>query len=442
MSRISPPTTQPSSSSRYDPSPTVSVPSLSRGATQTSQSSAASFPGSNVFEDFVLFPEDAAAWNPADLPIAEDADLSDFNFDINDIDINDFPPMDAHPSYHSSRFDLALSFGFDDTFDSSPAMLDQYGLDQWASSDGYSMPVSHSRPHHASLEQDPGQLDPNPAGADSPDGPRQSGTSALAFHSPGFGQSSTSTSAEVNWPHGTLDHLLYAQDLRTDANHIPSSPPSRWDCWDRLEANVFDPAEMTSSTAFSQIQSRHLQRHKRNPSTSEHEQNLSGGPDLAMQKLALLVSLTASVLVLTRQTSFLFFTTTAIAMIVCFLPLTMIFPATLRYSLDYLSSIHSKPIDNSSSPVLTLTKWALCYITFSTPLYRLLDMLAQNMESLESRLAPATSSLMTFSTARRERLSAGTRSNIQRHHLYTKEASLHRISTTLFKPITLTAIMV
>jgi hypothetical protein len=263
MSRTSTLTTKTSSSSRFDPSPTVSVPSLAHETTYVSQDIMASFSALNAIDDFVLFPEDTASWNPADMTISEDADLSNFDFDINGIDLDEFTPMNADQSYDFSRLDPTPSFDFDNSFTYSPSMQDQYGLDQWASPVDYSMPVSHSRPHHASLSQDPRQLDSNPLIADSP----------------GSVQSTTSMFADGYWPGGSVDQLQHAHGSRVNSSPMPSSAPD-WGLLDSgLDANISDLAEMTSSAGSSQLRTSRKERCKRKRPLvdNERQQNVSEG---------------------------------------------------------------------------------------------------------------------------------------------------------------------
>jgi hypothetical protein len=83
------------------------------------------------------------------MSIPEDADLSQFNFDINldipmnsgDLDFSNFDPLQP------------VDFSQLSYLPSTP----QYGMDQWAD-----LPVSHSRPHPSASTQDSGQLDVNP----------------------------------------------------------------------------------------------------------------------------------------------------------------------------------------------------------------------------------------------------------------------------------------
>lgn len=156
MSRASTSTTNTYSPGRSDPSPTVSVPSLSPEPTQSSQSSMPSFDASNAIDDFVLFPEDTSSWNPADLPVAEDYDLSNFNFDINEL--TDFPQAGADQSFNFSSFDqLASNFplvGQQQYTSSQP----QNSIDYWKDPQ-LLIPVAHTRPHPTTTLMVSGQLD-------------------------------------------------------------------------------------------------------------------------------------------------------------------------------------------------------------------------------------------------------------------------------------------
>jgi len=173
MSRASTTTTQSSSASarpspQYESSPGSSAPALSRQSTQASQSV---FTPSNVIDDFVLFPEDSASWNPD----MSQADLGQFNFDINDMDFNaEMPVQHNEFSLYQQPFN---DFNFDQqsghSFYQQPQSYSQVGAQQSYSSvphmndsfdtpgsydlDQY-MPVSHTRPHPSSSTQDSGQM--------------------------------------------------------------------------------------------------------------------------------------------------------------------------------------------------------------------------------------------------------------------------------------------
>jgi hypothetical protein len=160
MSRNSTSTIKTSSSGRPDPSPPVSMPLFSRETTYASQESLPSF-DNNLIDDFVLFPEDTGSWNPADMSLSvfdgQGTDLSQFNFDINDIGLglDDFSTSNHGESFDFSSFEQPSSL---QPTSYTPLITDQYGLDKWASSYG-GQSVSHSRPHPSASTQDSGQLD-------------------------------------------------------------------------------------------------------------------------------------------------------------------------------------------------------------------------------------------------------------------------------------------
>lgn len=132
-------------SSHVNTSPTISIPSLSHESSIASQSNTPSY---GAIDDFVLFPEDGSSWNPADMSIPEDADLSQFNFDIN-LDI----PMNSG-DFDFSNFEQLPQVDFNQL--SYLPATPQLGMDQWAG-----LPSPHSRPHPSSSTQDAGQLDAN-----------------------------------------------------------------------------------------------------------------------------------------------------------------------------------------------------------------------------------------------------------------------------------------
>src|SRR6266536_4680707 len=156
MSRASTSTTNTYSPGRSGPSPTVSVPSVSRQPTQSSQSSISSFNASNAIDDFVLFPEDTSSWNPADLPVAEDYDLSNFNFDINEL--TDEPQASAHQSFYFSPFDQLTSdfplVSQQQYISSQP----QNSMDYWEDPQSL-IPALYTRPDHTTALTDSGRLD-------------------------------------------------------------------------------------------------------------------------------------------------------------------------------------------------------------------------------------------------------------------------------------------
>lgn len=161
MSRTSTSTTKTSSPSRCDPSPVVSVPSLSRETTRPSPPESLPSFSAEAIDDFVLFPEETSFWNPADISIPEfdcqDYDLSQFNFDINGLD--DFPTMSADQSFDFPSWEQpAASSQLNRLMGHNQYAADQCGLDQWASPQG-DLLVSQSKPHHSISSQDSSQLD-------------------------------------------------------------------------------------------------------------------------------------------------------------------------------------------------------------------------------------------------------------------------------------------
>jgi len=146
MSRSSTAKTSSSSSSRVNPSPPA-APSLPQ--TPFASQSTISSGSFSSMDDFVLFPEDASAsasWDPANL----DADLSNFNFDINDASL-DLPMNNA--DFDFSAFDNMPPMDLNQFYEPS---MPQYSMDQWVN-----FPVSHSRPHPSASSQDSPQLDIN-----------------------------------------------------------------------------------------------------------------------------------------------------------------------------------------------------------------------------------------------------------------------------------------
>ncbi|KAH8593979.1 hypothetical protein B0O99DRAFT_184292 [Bisporella sp. PMI_857] len=126
MSRTSAKT---SSSNQNNTSPTTSTPplSLSRETTNASIESVPSF-GASAIDDFVLFPEDSASWNPADMSMPDldpHFDLNHFSFDINDI--NPTSNYADYPLDFTSSFShLAAHEPTHTTFNAN-----QYSLSQW-----------------------------------------------------------------------------------------------------------------------------------------------------------------------------------------------------------------------------------------------------------------------------------------------------------------------
>ncbi|PVH86341.1 hypothetical protein DL98DRAFT_510954 [Cadophora sp. DSE1049] len=174
MSRASTTTTQSSSASarpspQYESSPGSSAPALSRQSTQASQSV---FTPSNVIDDFVLFPEDSASWNPE----MSQADLGQFNFDINDMDFSAELPVQQNDfslyqqPFNDFSFDQQLGHSFyqqpqsysqaggQQNYSNAPLTSDSYDTPGSYDLDQY-MPVAHTRPHPSSSTQDSGQID-------------------------------------------------------------------------------------------------------------------------------------------------------------------------------------------------------------------------------------------------------------------------------------------
>lgn len=262
MSRTSTASTssrQPSSasSSRANPSPTASISSLSHQSSFASQATTPSFTPSSAIDDFVLFPEDA--WNPADLSIPEDAELSQF-FDLNDINL-DIPMNTA--DFDFSAFDNLQPLDFSD-FSYRPFVPQQHpaGLpvpllrqqasastqdsenpdlilgDSWTS--GHSDAMPHGRSHPSSSSQDSGQsslfslspttanVSPLTTGANGdevwPDGLSQSLPRSSGFYSSGQEPASQRSLAMTN------SSSLLQQQL-SDCPPTDSSPSSKLFGW-------------------------------------------------------------------------------------------------------------------------------------------------------------------------------------------------------------------
>lgn len=152
MSRTS---TKTSSSSISNQSPAVSTPSLSlsRETTNTSTGNTPSYE-TNAIDDFVLFPEDTASWNPADMSLPGfdmDCDLSQFNFDINDAGVD---MSDLDQSFDFSSFEQpAIQHSSYPLYDNT-----HYDELQW---DGVleSQTEGRTRPHQSGSSKDSGNLD-------------------------------------------------------------------------------------------------------------------------------------------------------------------------------------------------------------------------------------------------------------------------------------------
>jgi hypothetical protein len=135
----------------------------------------------------------------------EPQDLNHFNFDINDIDLNAFAPMNA-----DQYFDLASSLNQQSSTsmianqDYAPFMSDQCGLDQWAEPQGYSMSVNQTRPHPSGQCSDSGQVN-----------------------------STTDLFADIDWSSSDI-HQSQSQSSVANGNLIQSSPSD----WSILESSV------------------------------------------------------------------------------------------------------------------------------------------------------------------------------------------------------------
>jgi hypothetical protein len=241
MSRSSTSTTKSSSSSRQNPSPSISTPSLSRETTRDSQESLPSY-GTNAIDDFVLFPEDTPSWNPTDMSFPEfdnqGCDLGNFNFDNNDIDLNDFPTMTADQPFNFTSFDQP---GFPSGY--TPFSADQYGLDQWAEPQGFSQ-VSHTRPHTPTSAQDSRQLDTmiygGVPGLNSSTPPQVSGAGFVDNSWPKFQSSNMQVSGSSGSPSG----------FTTNLSPTSSSPLSSLD-WSMLDSSANQSPVDSSSPGIS-----------------------------------------------------------------------------------------------------------------------------------------------------------------------------------------------
>ncbi|TVY41521.1 hypothetical protein LOCC1_G006516 [Lachnellula occidentalis] len=212
------------SSSRVNPSPTISIPSLSHESSIPSQSNTPSY---GAIDDFVLFPEDGSSWNPADMSVPEDADLSQFNFDIN-LDI----PMNSG-DFDFSNFDSLQPVDFNQL--SYLPATPQLGIDQWAG-----LPGPHSRPHPSSSTVDAGQLDVNSqdswvdALTDSIYNRRthpssftpESGESSI-YPTTNVSPQTVGTPADNIWPDGPGDALSLSQSVESLYDHHLNSQDSR-----------------------------------------------------------------------------------------------------------------------------------------------------------------------------------------------------------------------
>ena len=241
MSRSSTSTTKSSSSSRQNSSPSISTPSLSRETTRASQESLPSY-GTNAIDDFVLFPEDTPSWNPTDMSFPEfdnqGCDLGNFNFDNNDIDLNDFPTMTADQPFDFTSFDQP---GFPSGY--TPFSADQYGLDQWAEPQGFSQ-VSHTRPYSPTSAQDSRQLDTmiygGVPGLNSSTPPQVSGAGFVDNSWPEFQSSNMQLSGSSSSSSG----------FTTNLSPTSSSPLSSLD-WSMLDSSTNQSPVDSSSPGIS-----------------------------------------------------------------------------------------------------------------------------------------------------------------------------------------------
>jgi hypothetical protein len=261
MSRTSTSTTKTSSTGYQNPSPTNTAPSLSRQTTYDSPGNMPSFNSSNAMDDFVLFPEDSNSsfWNPADMsfPELESQDLSQFNFDINDIDLTDFPTASTNQSFEFSFHQQPSSFQSNNQTLYTPLLEDQYGLDEWAEPQGYN-PVSHSRPHPSSSTRDAGQLLSNYQSSwlvadDSEISPR------------------TSTFADNYWPDGSVQNPQIPQQGVANESPMLSATPDWSILENSLEGERYSPPQPQNSPGLQ-------------PSTAEMKKQQSLSRDLPLQE--------------------------------------------------------------------------------------------------------------------------------------------------------------
>ena len=162
-------------------------------------------------------------------PELESQDLSQFNFDINDIDLTDFPSASANQSFDFSFHQQPSSFQSNSQTPYTPLLEDQYGLDEWAEPQGYN-PVSHSRPHPSSSTRDAGQLLSNYQSswliADSEISPR------------------TSTFADNYWPDGSVQNPQIPQQGVANESPMLSAASD----WSLLEGERYSPPQSQNSS--------------------------------------------------------------------------------------------------------------------------------------------------------------------------------------------------
>jgi hypothetical protein len=181
----------------------------------------------------VLFPEDSNSsfWNPTDMafPELESQDLSQFNFDINDINLTDFPSASANQPFDFSFHQRPSSFQSGNQTPYTPLLEDQYGLDEWAEPQGYN-PVSHSRPHPSSSTRDAGQLLSNY---------QSSWLIADSEISPG-----TSTFADNYWPDGSVQNPQISQQGVANESPMLSAASD----WSLPEGERYSPPQSQNSS--------------------------------------------------------------------------------------------------------------------------------------------------------------------------------------------------
>lgn len=251
MSRTSTSSTKSSSSSappKPSPPSSSNLSSIPSSTPQTSYASGStpSFSPSNPIDDFVLFPEDT--WN-IDMSFAglDTQDLSQFSFDINALD--QFPVNDSFdfsdPQLSNINWDNDNYY-----FGHTPQLVDQYGLDQWASSiGGNDMPVQHTRPHPSGPSTDSGQLSNVPVSGE---------------QSPATSPIDTSTSlAQGLFNDGSLRSRPVIQNA-TD-NDSPLSSSSDWSI---LEASLNVPSPQGQSGLLQSSDGNQRQSRKR-PASDE-----------------------------------------------------------------------------------------------------------------------------------------------------------------------------
>jgi hypothetical protein len=162
-------------------------------------------------------------------PELESQDLSQFNFDINDIDLTGFPSASANQPFDFSFHQQPSSFQSGNQTPYKPLLEDQYGLDEWAEPQGYN-PVSQSRPHPSSSTRNTGQLLSNYQSswliADSEISPR------------------TSTFAGNYWPDGSVQTPQIPQQGVANESPMLSAASD----WSLLEGERYSPPQSQNSS--------------------------------------------------------------------------------------------------------------------------------------------------------------------------------------------------